>query len=282
MTRTIADHIYFNILNQVHMQGDFVDTRNHLTKSAFWLDSISFTSAPLVTLRKTAWQKALREMEWFLSGQPKCPPELLNWWEGQLDKNDCLIAGYGHQFRQSLWSSTEDEVYYFDQITFIKDALKTNPNSRRLLLTSWNPGEMAHITGLNDNPNTPTCCHNTMTQFFVRNGGLSLRTYQRSADLLLGVPHNWIQTWAMLVWFAHHAGLEVDEMIWDFGDAHIYQEESHIQVVNEIVQTRYNINIIGVDLLYHPTSEQFKASDFCLKWDGEISQPVTTVRPKLL
>ena len=174
-----ANEIYTNLLKQIMMDGDVVTTRNSEVYSHYDLPNVTFTSVPLVTLRKTAWKKALREMEWFLSGDSKCPEELLDWWDGQLNEDNHLVDGYGNQLRGSTYSCGQF-VDSFDQVKFIQDALKNNPNSRRLLMTTWNAGEMAYITRANKNPNTPTCCHSIVVQFFVRNGYLSMKTYQRS------------------------------------------------------------------------------------------------------
>ena len=108
-----------------------------------------------------------------------------------------------------------------------------------------------------------------------------MKTYQRSADMLLGVPHNWVQSWAMLMYFAKHAGLNVGSMTWMWGDAHIYKEESHIRVADILLQSDcFPIQADIVGLEYNPTSEDFLASDF--KLVGEVPEPVTKLRPKLL
>jgi thymidylate synthase len=270
-----ANRKYMCLLKEILNNGDSVTTRNSQVYSHFDLPNVTFTELPLITLRKTAWKKALREMEWFLSGHPKCPDELLDWWSGQLNPHNMYFDGYPSQFRSAL----APQEFYFDQVEFIQDALKSNPNSRRLIMTVWNPDAMAHITRTNENPNTPTCCHSIVVQFFVRNGYLSMKTYQRSADMLLGVPHNWVQSWAMLMWFAHHAGLKVGSMTWMWGDAHIYDEESHIDTAHTMV--RYCTGTTTkFDMVYTPTSADFKASDFTII--GEIPEPVVTTRPKLL
>jgi thymidylate synthase len=275
-----ANEIYTTLLKQIIMDGDVVNTRNSEVYSHYDLPNVTFTSVPLVTLRKTAWKKALREMEWFLSGDAKCPDELLDWWDGQLDKDGNYWNGYGNQLRHSTTTEPDEEdISTFDQVRFIKKALKNNPNSRRLLMTTWNAGEMARITDTNENPNTPTCCHSIAVQFFVRNGCLSMKTYQRSADMLLGVPHNWVQSWAMLMWFAHHAGLKVGSMTWMWGDAHIYRETSHLSTVSDLIAFELTQDP-PLSMVYTPTSEGFKASDFTIQ--GTIPCPVITTRPKLL
>ena len=148
-----ANRKYVCLLKEILNNGDSVTTRNSQVYSHFDLPNITFTELPLITLRKTAWKKALREMEWFLSGDSECPDELLDWWDGQLDKFNRYRGGYSTQFR--AMSGAEETI--FDQIDFIQEGLKNNPNSRRLLMTVWSPVDMAEITMLNDNPNTPTC-----------------------------------------------------------------------------------------------------------------------------
>jgi len=272
---TTADTYYRNILSQIRSTGIWQETRNAIVKSKIDIAQVIFYDTPLVTLRKTAWKKAIQEMEWILSNSPKCPDHLLDWWDGQLGIDGKYFCGYGSQLRDYTTMNGNG----FDQIAFIQKELKRHPNSRRLLTTTWHPEEMASITKINDNPKTPTTCHGTITQYFVRNGALHMKTYQRSADMLLGVPHNWIQYWALLIWFAHHANLKVGSMIWIFGDAHVYREESHIEVANEIINCEID-TIDSIDLIYTPTSKEFKADDFAIV--GHIPEPITKIRPKLM
>lgn len=266
----IADVCYYSLIGQVLEYGDLIETRNHAAYSLIDSDTIIFHKTPLVTLRKTAWRKALREMEWFLSGDPKCPVELLDWWDGQLSKNQCYYYGYGDQLRNF--------DYTFDQIQSLLEGIKAHPYSRRHVITTWNPREMSIITKVNGNQKTPTTCHGTIIQYFVRNGKLSARTYQRSCDVILGCIHNWIQHWALLMWLAHQTSLEVGSLIWDFGDLHLYAEESHLEVARAILASG-GTNCKNPKLIYKGTGD-FKASDFEL--DGLVNDPVSTVRPKLL
>lgn len=276
---------YQKLLNTVFEEGELITTRNSEAYSHIGGLQVKFDSVPLVTIRKTAWKKALLEMEWFLSGDPKCPNELLDWWNGQLNPNGCYLRGYGEQLKK--YTSGEFMEYGnrdlycndFDQINWLIDAIKHSPNSRRLIITTWHPEEMSTITEINENPNTPTTCHGTLTQFFVRNGQLHMNTTQRSCDLLLGCPHNWIQYWAFLMWLAYKTNLQVGTMTWTYGDAHIYAEESHI-LVSDIILKNQDFKQEPLEMIYKPTSESFKASDFTIK--GVISEPVTKIRPKLL
>lgn len=275
-----ADLQYARLLAEVRYGGTRLETRNAETISSLTTEPLTFWRTPLVTLRKTAWKMALREMEWFMSGDSRCPEALLPWWEKQLNRNGYYHGGYPEQYRSSVATSKP-----FDQIAFLLDSLKNHPRSRRLILTAWNPWEMANITEVNGNQNTPTTCHSTMVQFFVREGLLHAKHYQRSADLLLGVPHNWIQHWALLMYLAHHTGLKVGSMRWDFGDAHIYTDPSHLQAVTEICRPGWHTECTA-ELVYTPTGKieafgtpEFLASDFSLV--GSVPAPATTIKPKL-
>jgi len=285
-----ANYNYIELLKTILHKGDKLITRNAEVVSSIDLPNTRFTEFPLVTIRKTAAMKAISEMEWFFSGEAKCPDHLLDWWKGQLNKINYLYDGYGHQFRRSSTRGYDDGLLIeeFDQIKFILKELKEHPNSRRLLITTWNPGEMAYITFTNQNPNTPTCCHSIVVQFFVREGKLHMKTYQRSADLLLGVPHNWVQSWAMLLYFAHHAGLQVGSMTWMWGDAHIYQEESHMLAAEAIINAEVPALAYANSLVYEPKEvvldnadvPVFKTSDFRIV--GTIPEPLVTGKINLL
>ena len=145
---------------------------------------------------------------------------------------------------------------------------------------------MAYITELNHNQATPSCCHGSMIHLFVREGRVHMTHYQRSADLLLGVPHNLIQYWALLLYFARHSELQVGSLRVVLGDAHIYQEASHLEAVREILRIpvqpevdnsfnlRYNLVVQSTGV------PAFKASDFVM--EGVIPEPKVFTKPKLL
>lgn len=270
---THADLAYIKLLRSIKSEGNIRPSRNHPVQSHFGLPVVTFDSFPLVTARKTAWKLAIREMEWFLSGDSKCPDDLYDWWRGQLSPKGCYYGGYGNQFR--------DFNEYFDQVGDLVNSIKNHQFSRRLILTAWHPADMAVITKMNENEKTPTTCHTTIAQFYVRNNKLSMKSYQRSADMLLGVPHNWVQSWAMLMWFAQRTGFGVGSMQWIFGDAHIYQEESHLAALDEILNANTEVPLCQPELTLKLTSSfQFSASNFDIV--GGIPNPVTTIRPKLL
>jgi thymidylate synthase len=282
----ICDQEYAWLIYRIFNGGDELETRNHRVKSVIDYPQIIFTETPLVTVRKTAWKKAIREMEWFLSGDPECPEELLDWWDGQLDKHGRYLGGYGEQLRTSGCNLDPLSPRAFDQIRFLLEGLCGHPESRRLVATTWNPRDMAHITEINQNPNTPTTCHGTLIDCSVRNGKLHMTQYQRSADVLLGVPHNWIQYWALLLYLAYWSELEVGSLRWIFGDVHLYQEESHVECARQIIQAPIKSVDTPIKLCYNPTVSwdgtipEFKASDFTI--EGTIPEPLVTIRPKLL
>lgn len=270
---TAADLIYINLLRTIKEEGDIRPSRNHPVQSHFGLPIVTFDSFPLVTARKTAWKLAIREMEWFLSGDPRCPDELLRWWDGQLSPDGCYYGGYGEQFRHFSDG--------FDQIRELQKGLVEHPNSRRLLIATWNPADMSRIMEWNDNEKTPTTCHTTVAQFYACGGKLSMKSYQRSADMLLGVQHNWVQSWALLMWLAQRTCLGVGSMQWIFGDAHIYQEESHLATQDAILSAPINESRDSPMLLIEASERfEFSADDFSIV--GNIPEPVTTIRPKLL
>lgn len=138
-------------------------------------------------------------------------------WNEWADENGELGPVYGSQWRS--WRGADGET--IDQISRLIEDIKTNPNSRRLIVSAWNVGEI-------DKMALPPC--HCLYQFYVSDGKLSCQLYQRSADVFLGVPFN-IASYALLtMMIAHVTGLEPGEFIHTFGDVHIYQ--NHIEQVN--------------------------------------------------
>lgn len=280
---TPIDHTYATLIASIADTGETIPGRNGPARRKFNLPNVEFETTPLVTVRKTAWIKAIREMEWFLSGEAACPAELLDWWGPQLNKDKLYIAGYGEQLRSFYGEQLRSFTFAFDQIAALIDGLRHHPYSRRNVITTWNPAEMYNITTLNDNPNTPTTCHTTIAHFHVsQDHSLSFYSYQRSADMLLGVPHNWIQSWAFLLWLCEQTDKIPGKMIWGFGDAHIYQEESHLKVLNQILALRNEpVTDNSFRLVYNgKRGDDFRACDFEIV--GTIPAPVVSGRPKLL
>jgi thymidylate synthase len=270
---TEADYNFMDLVSFVDGYGDRVYTRNDWTKRRFVPPPIELSRTPLVTVRKTSWKSALREWEWFMSGSNNINDlheAVRSWWKPWADDHGRIQFNYSEQFRKRINYPCEDgegNTIYFDQIAHLIDGLTNHPHSRRHVITTWNPEEMAS----KDCPITN--CHNTVTQCNVDSKGvLSMFTYQRSCDLICGLPHNWIQQWAFLLWLAHRSGKQVGTLTWQGGDVHLY--ETHAGMVRKILDAVHGGYFHEeVELIYTPTSEEFKADDFSLK--GEYKPGIT-------
>lgn len=248
------DRQYIDLIEDITIEGQDIKSRNSMTRRVT-TKQILFTSTPLVSVRRTAWKHALREMEWFLSGSNNIKDldeSVRHWWE-PWTVDGFVFHNYGTQFRHSHGS---DPYKSFDQIKNSIELLKKDPNSRRNIITTWNSNDMNH-------PATPiTNCHGSIIQFFVNpDNTVDMTMYQRSADVMLGVPHNWIQYWAFLQYMCHQSGRDVGKFMWLGGDVHIY--ENHFQAAEECRNTAIS-HIETPILTYTPTSDSFKAEDFTL------------------
>jgi thymidylate synthase len=167
---------------------------------------------PLVTTKKLHLKSIIHELLWFLKGDTNIQylkDNGVRIWDEWADANGDLGPVYGHQWRS--WPAKDGGT--IDQISNLIQQIKTNPNSRRLLVSAWNVADV-------DNMALPPC--HTMFQFYVANGKLSCQLYQRSADLFLGVPFN-IASYALLtLMMAQVCGLQPGDFVHTFGDAHIY------------------------------------------------------------
>ena len=171
----------------------------------------------------------IHELLWFLKGDTNIKYLQENGvriWDEWADSNGDLGPVYGHQWRN--WNDNE-----IDQIVSVINSLKDNPNSRRMLVTAWNPGVLPDTKKSfeenvqNGKAALPPC--HAFFQFYVHNQKLSCQLYQRSADIFLGVPFN-IASYALLTeMIAHVCDLKCGEFIHTFGDAHIYN--NHIEQV---------------------------------------------------
>lgn len=177
---------------------------------------------PMVTTKKVHLKSIIHELLWFLKGDTNIAYLKENGvkiWDAWADKNGDLGPVYGHQWRN--WDSKE-----IDQIAELIETLKTNPNSRRMLVSAWNPSVLPDTSvsfeqNVANNKAALPPCH-AFFQFYVADGKLSCQLYQRSADVFLGVPFN-IASYALLVlMIAQVTGLEAGDFIHTFGDAHIY------------------------------------------------------------
>lgn len=176
---------------------------------------------PLLTTKKVHSKSIVYELLWFLRGYSN-----VRWlqergvtiWDEWADENGDLGPVYGVQWRS--WPTPDGG--HIDQIADAIHLLRTNPDSRRIIVSAWNPVEIPQMA-------LPAC--HALFQFYVADGKLSCQLYQRSADMFLGVPFN-IASYALLThMMAQQADLEVGEFIWTGGDCHIYS--NHFDQVNE-------------------------------------------------
>ena len=191
---------------------------------------------PMVTTKKLHLKSIIYELLWFLKGDTNIKYLQENGvkiWDAWADANGDLGPVYGHQWRN--WNSEE-----IDQISELIKELKTNPNSRRMLVSAWNPSVLPDTTksfdeNVANNKAALPPCH-AFFQFYVSDGKLSCQLYQRSADIFLGVPFN-IASYALLtMMIAQVCDLEPGEFIHTFGDAHIYNnhfEQLELQLSRE-------------------------------------------------
>jgi thymidylate synthase len=178
---------------------------------------------PMLTTKKLHLKSIIYELLWFLNGDTNI--KYLNdngvrIWDEWADKEGNLGPVYGHQWRS--WTGADGAVY--DQIKDVLHQLKTNPDSRRMIVNAWNVADLPKMA--------LSPCH-ALFQFYVAKGKLSCQLYQRSADVFLGVPFN-IASYALLtLMMAQVCGLEAGEFIHTFGDVHLYSnhlEQAKLQL----------------------------------------------------
>lgn len=176
---------------------------------------------PLVTTKKLHIRSIIHELLWFLKGDTNIgylKENGVSIWDEWADANGNLGPVYGRQWRS--WPASDDRC--IDQITEVVGEIKNNPDSRRLIVSAWNVGELEQMALMP--------CH-VLFQFYVANNRLSCQLYQRSADVFLGVPFN-IASYALLTHMvAQQTGLEVGDFVWTGGDCHLYS--NHIEQSKE-------------------------------------------------
>ena len=223
---------YVDLVKHVLENGNQKEDRTGTgTKSVFGYQ-MRFDLAegfPMVTTKKLHLKSIIYELLWFLKGGTNTKYLKENGvkiWDAWADENGDLGPIYGHQWRN--WNSEE-----IDQIADLIKELKANPNSRRMLVSAWNPSVLpdnskSFSENVANNKAALPPCH-AFFQFYVADGKLSCQLYQRSADIFLGVPFN-IASYALLtMMIAQVCDLQVGEFIHTFGDAHIYN--NHIEQV---------------------------------------------------
>ena len=236
---------YLNLLNQVLEQGGQKSDRTGTGTVSVFGHQMRFDlnqGFPIVTTKRVHFRSVAIELLWFLRGDTNVQylqDNKVSIWNEWSTADQTARFGrptgelgpvYGHQWRNFGATKNTDGSYNndgFDQLEWLINEIKTNPNSRRLIVSGWNPNEANQVA-------LPPC--HTLFQFFVQNGKLSCQLYQRSADIFLGVPFN-IASYALLTHMvAQVCGLGLGDFIWTGGDCHLYSnhiEQAELQLSRE-------------------------------------------------
>ena len=215
---------YHDLMRRVLEEGTKKEDRTGTGTYSVFGHQMRFDLAdgfPMITTKKLHLKSIVYELLWFLAGDTNIKYLTDNGvriWNEWADENGDLGPVYGHQWRS--WATADGRAV--DQISNVIERIKTNPDDRRLIVSSWNVGEIPKMA-------LPPC--HCFFQFYVADGKLSCQLYQRSADIFLGVPFN-IASYALLtLMVAQVCGLKPGEFVHTFGDAHIYA--NHIDQVKE-------------------------------------------------
>jgi thymidylate synthase len=220
---------------------------------------------PLVTTKKLHLRSIIYELLWFLRGDTNVKylqEHGVSIWDEWADKNGDLGPVYGKQWRS--WPTPDGRN--IDQLSVSVEQLKTNPNSRRILVSAWNVGELDRMALLP--------CH-ALFQFYVADGRLSCQLYQRSADALLGVPFN-IASYALLThMIAQQCNLKLGDFVWTGGDCHLYL--NHLDQADlQLSRTPYPLPQLKLkrkpDSLFEYAYEDFEIVDY--RYHAAIKAPI--------
>ena len=220
---------YLDLLQRILDEGEEKDDRTGTGTLSVFGHQMRFDLGdgfPLVTTKKVHTRSVFAELLWFLRGDTNVKwlqDRGVSIWDEWADENGDLGPVYGHQWRS--WPTHNGR--HVDQLSGVVDAIRSNPDSRRHIVSAWNVADIAQMA-------LPPC--HALFQFYVAGGRLSCQLYQRSADVFLGVPFN-IASYALLTHMvAQVTGLEVGIFVHTFGDAHLYTnhiEQARLQLSRE-------------------------------------------------
>lgn len=236
---------YLDLLDKVLTEGRLREDRTGTGTVGIFGHQMRFDLAdgfPLLTTKKLHLRSIIHELLWFLRGQTHVAPLQeagVRIWDDWATAEQTARFGrqagdlgpvYGHQWRNFGATLQADGTYLrdgVDQIERLIETIRTNPSSRRMLVTGWNPKEADQVA-------LPPC--HTLFQFYVQDGRLSCQLYQRSADIFLGVPFNIASYSLLLMMMAQVCNLEPGEFVHTMGDAHLYRnhlDQARLQLTRE-------------------------------------------------
>ena len=206
---------YLDLLKRIKEEGVTKGDRTGTGTISVFGHQMRFNLAegfPLLTTKKLHLKSIIHELLWFLKGDTNVrylQENGVRIWNEWADENGELGPVYGHQWRS--WSDNKGGT--IDQIANVIEQIKNNPDSRRLIVTAWNPADVEHMA-------LPPC--HCFFQFYVAEGKLSLQLYQRSADTFLGVPFNIASYALLLMMVAQVTNLQLGDFVYTTGDTHLY------------------------------------------------------------
>lgn len=263
-----ADLQYHNLLKHVMENGTAKEDRTGTGTLSVFGHQMRFDLAesfPLITTKRIHIPSVVGELLWFLNGDTNVAwlkeNKIRIWDEWADPETGDLGPIYGYQWRS--WPTPNGG--HIDQTTEVLETLKTNPDSRRIIVSAWNVADIPQMA--------LAPCH-TLFQFYVADGKLSCQLYQRSADIFLGVPFN-IASYALLTaMMAQQAGLELGEFIWTGGDCHIYNNHFE-QVKTQLERESFplpTLELNKADSLYSYSMDDVTFKDY--QYHPGIKAPV--------
>lgn len=215
-------------------------------------------SFPLLTTKTVFFKGLAYELLWFLKGSTNVrwlQEHNVHIWDEWADENGDLGPVYGAQWRSWPAPAPDDPNRTIDQISNVLDLIRNHPDSRRMVVSAWNPAEVENMA-------LPPC--HALFQFYVADGRLSCQLYQRSCDMFLGVPFNIASYSLLTLMMAQQTGLEPGEFVWTGGDCHVY--DNHIdQVLEQLSRTPYSypqIRIRKADSLFDYDYSDFEIVNY--------------------
>lgn len=262
---------YEDLLRKILMEGNPKSDRTGTGTISLFGQQMRFDLSegfPLLTTKRVFFKGIAYELLWFLKGSGNVrwlQEHNVHIWDEWADENGDLGPVYGVQWRSWPAPTPSDPNRTIDQISNVLELIRTQPDSRRMVVTAWNPAEVEQMA-------LPPC--HALFQFYVANGKLSCQLYQRSCDMFLGVPFNIASYSLLTIMMAQQAGLEPGEFVWTGGDCHIY--DNHVdQVLEQLSREPYpypTMKLHKADSLFEYDYGDFEIVDY--RYHPTIKAPI--------